>query len=114
MPPHMAFSGQNFDILTGIFALLVAGIWQLGVRSQAMVWIWNILGFILLLNVIGLALLSMPTPLQQIFSDPPNIWITFFPFTYLPTVLVAFALFGHLLIFRRLWAERQGNKAGAV
>jgi hypothetical protein len=45
--------------------------------------------------------MSMPGPLRQ-FDGPPNVWVGDFPFVWLPTVMVAAALLGHLLVFRRL------------
>ncbi|MGB8330037.1 MAG: hypothetical protein WCE62_07900, partial [Polyangiales bacterium] len=68
-------------------------------------WLWNILGSALLLNIVAVAILSLPTfavwgP-QQV-----NVWITHAPFVWLPTLLVPFALIGHLLLWRRLLGAR--------
>ncbi len=105
-PPQMTWlPGMNQDVLTGIAALLLAPFanrlprWAL----QA----FNIGGLGLLLWVVGVAVLSMPTPMQQI--EPDNIWIAFFPWVLLPVVLVSCAFLGHLTLFAKLAAEKQGS-----
>jgi hypothetical protein len=40
-----------------------------------------------------------------------NTWVFYFPYVWLPTILVQAALFGHVVIFRRLLAERAGDAA---
>ncbi len=100
MPIQMSFSGRNFDILTGITALGVA---LLAYRQRLPAWalqLWNLAGFGLLLNVVTVAILSFPAPFRVFETDPPNVWVTHFPFVWLPAMLVMTALFGHLLVVR--------------
>ena len=111
MPVQMSYSGQNYDILTGISAGLLG--WRLS-RGRVARWIvtgWNVLGFGLLLNVVTLAILS--TPLFRWFGDDRlNTFVTYPPFVWLPAVLVTAALIGHLLVWRKLRQERRGRGGG--
>jgi hypothetical protein len=107
MPVQMSFSGRNFDIVTGITAILLgAALWLAPQRvSPRVVMAWNGLGFGLLANVVTIAILSTPTPLRVFMNEPANVWITQAPFVWLPAVFVLAALAGHIVIFRRLRLE---------
>jgi hypothetical protein len=102
MPVQMSYSGMNFDILTGASALILAGLLLVRRAPLGLVRAWNVVGLLLLLNVMTIALLSAPTPIRVFHNQPANVWVTRFPFVWLPTVMVATALLGHLIIFRRL------------
>jgi hypothetical protein len=106
MPVQMSFSGRNFDVVSGISALIL-GAW-LVVRptlSRRIVFAWNTLGLALLINIIGVALLSAPTPLRVFMNEPANVWITHAPWVWLPSIMVLAALCGHVLVYRRLAIE---------
>ena len=97
----MSFSGANFDIASGIGACLLAPLIALGRAPRWLVLAWNVLGTTLL--AIGVAIAIAATPMFRAFGDGElNTWVAHFPFVYLPSVMVAFALVGHLLVFRRL------------
>ncbi len=103
-PPQMTWPpmGLNLDVLTGVTALLIA---PLAKRlSRPVILVWNTAGLALLAWVVGVALVSMPTPFQRL--EPDNIWVAWWPFVWLPVALVGSALLGHLLVFRRLKADR--------
>ena len=101
MPEQMSYSGRNFDIITGISALLVAWLVATGRCGRRGALAWNILGLALLLNIVGIAIMS--TPRFQLFGpDRLNTWVMHPPFVWLPAVMVLAALAGHLLIFRAL------------
>jgi hypothetical protein len=106
MPVQMSYSGRNFDIVTGITAL-VLGAWLMTGerRSRGLVLAWNTLGLALLANVVVVALLSAPTPLRVFMNEPANVWITHAPWVWLPAVMVLAALSGHVLVYRRLLGE---------
>lgn len=108
MPVQMSFSGWNFDIASGVLAIIAGALAFGGRLPAALAWAYNGLGFALLATIVGIAILSMPTPLRAFTNDPPNVWIATFPFVWLPTFLVQVALLGHLLIARRLLAEGAG------
>jgi hypothetical protein len=106
VPVQMTFAGRNWDVVSGVSA---AGIAWLAAKERAPRWLillWNCVGLALLLNIVVIAILSMPTPLRRFHNDPANSFIAYFPYIWLPTFLVQVALFGHLLVFRWL---RQGQ-----
>lgn len=109
MPVRMSFSGRNFDILTGITAIVVAGVLARGRGSIGLVRAWNVGGALLLANVLAVALLSAPTPLQVFHGTPDTSWVTQAPYIWLPTVLVLAALLGHILVARRLRMMRRAD-----
>ncbi len=101
MPVQMSYSGRNFDIVTGITALLLAAALRLGLAGRTAAWIWNLLGLALLVNVVVVAVLS--TPVFAYFGpDHLNVWVMWMPYTLLPAVMVLAAWAGHLVIFRAL------------
>ncbi|MDH5377546.1 MAG: hypothetical protein OEX00_04410 [Gammaproteobacteria bacterium] len=99
---QMTYLGRNFDIITGITAIVLAVMVLKGKASPGLIKAWNIMGLLLLTNVVLTGILSMPHPMQLVKGDFPNVWITFFPFIWLPGVLVCSAVLGHLLVFRYL------------
>lgn len=103
MPEVMSFEGRNFDILAGITAPIV---WLLAFKLK---WIgrngllaWNIVGLILLLNIIVLAILSAPGPLQLMAFNQPNIGIAYTPTILLPAFVAPQVLFFHLISIAKL------------
>jgi len=104
MPVQMSYSGRNFDIVTGLSAFAVAWLVSSGRGGLRLVLAWNILGLVLLVNVVTVAILA--TPRFRYFGDDQlNVWITYPPFVWLPAVMVLAALAGHLLVFRALRAQ---------
>jgi hypothetical protein len=99
MPEQMSYSGRNFDIVTGITALMVAWLVRSGRVGRRVVLTWNVLGLLLVLNVVTVGILS--TPRFRLFGDARlNVFITYPPFVWLPAVMVLAALAGHLIVFR--------------
>ena len=105
MPKQMSYSGWNFDIVTGVTAGVVAMLLATGHAGVKTARGWNMMGTLLLVNIIVIALLSTPTPFRLFRQPPANVWITAAPFVWLPTVMVAFAILGHIVLFRRLQAS---------
>lgn len=108
MPVQMSYSGRNFDIVTGasaiVVALLLATSTSPAFRLRA-TQLWNVVGILLLVNILAIAILSMPTPLRVFKNEPPNTWIAQAPFVWLPALFVAIAIIGHIVVFRRLREE---------
>ncbi len=103
VPQIMTFEGLNFDILAGISAPIIAYLGFISLKlNRNLLLIWNIISMVLLLNIIILAILSVPSPFQQISFDQPNIAILYFPFSLLPTFIVPVVIFGHLTSIRQL------------
>ena len=64
---------------------------------------WNLLGFVLLINVVTIAIVSTPV-FRWFGNDRLNVFVTDPPFVWLPATLVIAALAGHILMWRRLVA----------
>lgn len=65
LPVQMSFEGRNYDVLTGILALPAA--YLLLIKKpywRVIVVAFNVTGILLLLNILAVALLSMPTSLR--------------------------------------------------
>lgn len=105
MPVQMSYTGRNFDIVTGVAAIVVAALVQRRLAGTRLVLAWNVLGLGLLLNVVVVAILS--TPRFRLFGeDRLNVFVMHPPFVWLPAVMVLAALAGHLLVFRALRLSR--------
>ena len=106
IPVQMTYSGANFDIVTGVLAVVCGlGLWR-GVAGRMVVWAFNCMGLGLLGAVVRIAVLSAPTPMRVYMNDPPVQLIFHAPYTWILSVCVAGALLGHLLVFRWLWWGR--------
>ena len=105
MPVQMSYSGFNFDILTGLSAIVVAILLVRNRNSLVAARVWNTAGIVLLANIVTIAILSAPTPLRTFHNEPANDWITHAPWVWLPTVFVVAAIIGHVLVIRRLRAD---------
>ena len=101
MPAQMSYSGRNFDIITGATAIVVSALVWSGMGGRRLVTAWNILGLVLLANIVTVAILA--TPRFRYFGDDAlNTFVMEPPFVWLPAVMVLSALAGHLVIFRAL------------
>lgn len=103
IPALMTFEGQNFDILAGLTAPFIYYFGCIKNKiSDRLIILWNIISLCLLLNIIVLAILSAKTPLQQFAFHQPNIAIAYFPFNWLPSIIVPLVLLAHLSSIRQL------------
>lgn len=100
VPIQMTMEGRNFDVITGLTALPMAWLVAKKKAPRWLVYVWNTIGLGLLLNVVVIAVLSMPTPLRRFSNEPANTFVTYFPYVWLPLYLVQVAWMSHLLIFR--------------
>jgi hypothetical protein len=108
MPVQMSFAGYNYDVVSGVLAsLLVLVGWRRSLPIWV-IWSFNLVGMLFLLIIFGIAIASLP-PFAAFGPDRLNTWVSFFPYVYLPTVMVQLALLGHLLSFRKLAVERREN-----
>lgn len=105
MPSIMSYGGYNFDIVSGVTALLLTPWLARGAVPRGVLVAWNVLGSVLLAVIVTVAFLA--TPLIRAFGDAQvNEWITRFPYAWM-AVMVSAALLGHVLLTRRLLAETQ-------
>ena len=108
VPELMTFEGRNFDILSGLTAPLVAIFaFREGTPNRGILLIWNLLALGLLLNIVIHAILTIPSVIQQLAFDQPNRGVLYFPFIWLPSVIVPIVLFSHLASIGQLLKTRK-------
>jgi hypothetical protein len=103
IPEIMTFEGRNFDILCGLTAPFIYYFGYIkNILNKKILLAWNILCLLLLANIVVTAALSAPFPIQRFAFGQPNIALLYFPFIWLPSVIVPAALFAHVVSIRRL------------
>jgi len=107
LPVQMTFEGRNFDVITGVLALPV-GYVVARKKSYApkLAIAFNVIGIMLLLNILVIAVLSMPTSIRYFMNEPSNTLVGQFPFILLPGVLVPIAYTMHIFSLRQLLAKQ--------
>jgi hypothetical protein len=103
IPRIMTFEGRNLDVLAGITAPLI---YYFGyVKNQLplrVILTWNFISLVLLLNIVVIAVLSMPFPIQQFGFEQPDIALFYFPFVWLPGCLVPMVIFAHVFTIHQM------------
>ena len=103
VPRVMTFDGRNLDILAGLTAPLIYYFGLVKFRLPfKLILFWNLICLVLLLNIVVIAILSMPLPIQQFGFSQPNIALFYFPYVWLPSFLVPLVMFAHLVAIRQL------------
>lgn len=108
VPEIMTFEGRNFDIVSGLTAPVVYYLVfvKKSMNRTAMI-AWNFIALGLALNIVITAILSARTPLQQFGFEQPNIIVEYFPFNWLPSVVVPLLLFSHFVTLRYLFLGKK-------
>lgn len=103
VPQDMTYSGFNFDILSGITALALL-FWLRSARppGRTVLLLWNLACLVLLLVVVGTAVLSIPSTVQRINFQQPNVLVTTTPWVLLPAVMVPSVIFAHVAALLQL------------
>ena len=104
MPVELSYGGYNFDIGTGLGALIIL-IMYLAKRDvpRWALWAWNIYGTLCLVAITIIALTT--SPMVRLFGDTKghvNTWVLYFPYVWLPVVLVTIAVLTHVVVWRKL------------
>jgi hypothetical protein len=103
IPIEMTFEGRNFDILSGVTAPVV---YFLAVRGgkvrRPLLIVWNVAALALLTNIVTIAVLAFPSPFQMVGLAQPNVGVTYFPFVWLPGVIVPVVFFCHVAALYKL------------
>jgi hypothetical protein len=103
LPEVMTYEGRNWDILAGATAPIVAYLYfNRKTLSKKLFLAWNVIGILLLVNIIVHAVLSVPSPIQQFGLEQPNMAILHFPFVWLASYVAPIVLFSHFVIIRKL------------
>lgn len=104
VPEIMTFNGLNFDIIIGISALILFILIQLfkvNLGKKTLL-IWNIVGLLFLMNIVVIAILSAPLPIQQLSFEQPNIAVLSFPYILLPSFIVPIVISTHITSIKQL------------
>jgi hypothetical protein len=102
IPETMTWSGRNWDIISGVLALVAALFCR---RSIVWAWIANLVGLVLLVNVMRVAVLSSAVS----FGWPvtPKLELIYhLPYALIIPVCVGGALIGHIALTRALLRQR--------
>lgn len=104
VPEIMTFNGLNFDIIIGISALtffMLSQLFKVNLSKMALL-IWNVIGLLFLMNIVVIAILSAPLPIQQLSFEQPNIAVLSFPFILLPSFIVPIVVLTHIISIKQL------------
>jgi hypothetical protein len=103
VPELMTFEGRNFDVISGISAPFIA-YWSYVKKRIRKSWLllWNFACLGLLLNIVIHAILSAPSPFQQLAFDTPNTGVFYFPYAWLPSIIVPIVFLSHVICIRQL------------
>lgn len=106
LPVQMTFEGRNFDVLSGLTAPIIAFLAYKSKISKTGIIIWNLACLGLLINIVGIAILSMPTPYQYFMNEPSNTIVAEFPISWLPTFLVPLAYMLSFISIRQVTLKK--------
>jgi hypothetical protein len=107
VPIEMTFEGRNFDIISGLTAPIVYFLaFRNGRVNRPLLIVWNLAALSLLVNIVTIAVLAFPTPFQRFGLIQPNVGVTYFPFIWLPAVIVPIVFFCHVVSLWRLASNR--------
>lgn len=102
VPEQITWSGQNFDVATGILALVLGPI-LLRRPNKTVAIAFHVVGLALLLNVARIAVLSAPGAPLEVF-DTPVLLAFHVPFIWIVPFAVVAAFFAHVVALRALLA----------
>lgn len=102
IPPTMTWSGRNWDIISGVVALIAVPFCR---RSNAWAWIANGVGLLFLANVMRVAVLSSPVTFCWLV-EPKLELIYHIPYALIIPICIGGALIGHIALTRALVRSR--------
>lgn len=98
IPTTMTWSGQNWDILSGLLAIVAALTVN---RHRRMAVIFQVIGALLLLNVFRVVVFSLPTPFGWPLENPLQLPFEF-PYVLILPLCVWPAAVGHFILWQKL------------
>lgn len=106
VPNVMTFESRNFDILSGISAPIIYWLaFRNNQTNRPLLIVWNIICLLLLVNIVTTAILSLPTNFQQFGLNQPNRAVLYFPYIWLPAIVVPIVIFSHLTSLWQLFKK---------
>ncbi len=114
-PLEITYLGRNFDIVAGLTALPLAWLAARGKTLRNLLFVWNVLGILLLANIVGVALACMPG-IEFIRTEPTTAFLGSWPYVLIPSVFVTTALLAHVVLFRRLMLDSRtaGHRSRSI
>lgn len=97
IPVEMTWDGQNFDVVAGAAALVLAPF----AHRRAVAWGINVVGALLLINVARVVAMSSPLPFGWPVQ-PKLLLVGYLPYAWIGPVCVAAAIAGHVVLTRKL------------
>jgi len=111
VPFQMTFVGFNMDIIAGVTAYFAGRIFfRKGRFLLPESVIWNIFGIFLLINVVFIATISTPSPLQIFKNEPVNTFIAKPLFIWIPGFIVPYAIAMHLFSLKQVFILKKIGK----
>ena len=105
-PFQMTFVGFNMDIIAGITALFAGRFFfRKGRIFKSEVVIWNVFGILLLVNIVFVTVISTPSIFRVFMNEPSSALIASFPFIWIPTFIVPYALALHIFSIRQVFIK---------
>lgn len=103
LPYEVTCGGGNLDIFAGFSAPVV---YYFGMLKHRINWFgvlgWNILSMGLLVNLAIKSVVFAPCVFGASGSAPPAGAVSYFPFVFLPSMMIPIILISHLAVIRRL------------
>ena len=110
VPQSMTFEGRNFDILSGITAPIVYFLAFRGGRiNRPLLIVWNLFALALLANIVTTAILAFPSIDPQLPAALQNRGVAYFPFIWLPAIVVPIVFFTHLVSLWKLFKQSENE-----
>ncbi|HMQ04532.1 MAG TPA: hypothetical protein PKD26_11500 [Pyrinomonadaceae bacterium] len=108
IPALMTYHGTNFDILSGLTApIALAAVVSKSEKMRFPLIGWNLAALALLFNIVITAALCLPSPIQRLALDQPNLAVLYFPYVWLPGVIVPIVFFSHLAVLYNLLCRQK-------
>lgn len=107
VPESMTFEGHNFDILSGLTAPVIYWLAFRGDNvNRALLIVWNLAALVLLGIIVTTAVLALPSTAQIAADGQHNIAVLFFPYNWLPSIVVPIVFFCHLASLWKLYRNK--------
>jgi hypothetical protein len=114
VPQVMTYEGRNFDIFSGLTAPVVSILaFSNGRVNIPLLLGWNILCLLLVFNIMVHGILSVPTPFQQFGFEQPNRGLLYFPYQWLPALIVPVVVMAHVASILQVLRLRARGQAPA-
>lgn len=110
IPRQWAFPAGFGDIITAVFSITIS--WWVIDKKKPVFWLhlWNILGLVDILMVVGLAVLITKWSLEPGAEIQSLVTLTKFPFVMVPAFAPATIIFLHFKIFERIKTFKRTTK----